>query len=88
MNFNILLSVSSIYYVIKNNNLTYKKTHVITNPYSIVEQKEQLKTVYIAITEIFCTFLIIIIFIIKFISLYNLSTYMIIKKYKNNIFII
>ena len=46
MNFNILLSVSSIYYVIKNNNLTYKKTHVITNPYSIVEQKEQLKTVY------------------------------------------
>ena len=46
MNFNISLSVSSIYYVIKNNNLTYKKTHVITNPYSIVEQKEQLKTVY------------------------------------------
>ena len=46
MNFNISLSISSIYYVIKNNNLTYKKTHVITNPYSIVEQKEQLKTVY------------------------------------------
>ena len=41
--FNISISKSSIYYVIKNNNLTYKKTKIETNPYSIEEQKEQLK---------------------------------------------
>ena len=42
--FNVSISKSSIYYVIKNNNLTYKKTKIETNPYSIEEQKEQLKT--------------------------------------------
>ena len=37
------LSISSIYYVIKNNNLTYKKTHVITNPSTIEEQSKTIK---------------------------------------------
>ena len=46
------LSISSIYYVIKNNNLTYKKTHVITNPYTIEEQVKQLKTVYYVIKQL------------------------------------
>lgn len=51
-NFNLSLSISSIYYVIKNNNLTYKKTNIITNPYSIEEQKEQLEKVYNVIKQI------------------------------------
>ena len=50
--FNVSLSISSIYYVIKNNNLTYKKTHVITNPYTIEEQVKQLKTVYYVIKQL------------------------------------
>ena len=50
--FNVSLSISSIYYVIKNNNLTYKKTHVITNPYTIEEQVKQLKTVYNVIKQL------------------------------------
>ena len=50
--FNVSLSISSIYYVIKNNNLTYKKTHVITNPYTIEEQVKQLKTVYDVIKQL------------------------------------
>jgi len=50
--FNVSLSISSIYYVIKNNNLTYKKTHVITNPYTVEEQVKQLKTVFNVIKEL------------------------------------
>ena len=50
--FNVSLSISSIYYVIKNNNLTYKKTHVITNPYTVEEQVKQLKTVYNIIEQL------------------------------------
>jgi len=41
--FNISLSLSSIYYVIKNNNITYKKLNIKTNPHDNVTQKEQLK---------------------------------------------
>ena len=51
-NFNVSLSISSIYYVIKNNNFTYKKTHVITNPNTIEEQVKQLKTVYNIIEQL------------------------------------
>jgi hypothetical protein len=50
--FNVLLSISSIYYVIKNNNLTYIKTHIITNPYTKEEQVKQLKTVYSVIEQL------------------------------------
>jgi len=46
------LSISSIYYVIKNNNFTYKKTHVITNPNTIEVQIKQLKTVYNIIEQL------------------------------------
>jgi transposase len=41
--FNISLSISSIYYVIKNNNITYKKLNIKTNPHNNITQKEQLK---------------------------------------------
>ena len=51
-NFNVSLSISSIYYVIKNNNFTYKKTHVITNPNTIEVQLKQLKTVYNIIEQL------------------------------------
>jgi len=51
-NFNVSLSISSIYYVIKNNNFTYKKTHVITNPNTIEVQIKQLKTVYNIIEQL------------------------------------
>lgn len=41
--FKIKLSKSSIYSILKHNNFTYKTTKIITNPYTITEQKEQLK---------------------------------------------
>ena len=38
-NFNVSLSISSIYYVIKNNNFTYKKTHVILKTQILLNSK-------------------------------------------------
>lgn len=41
--FKIKLSKSSIYSILKHNNFTYKTTKIITNPYTTIEQKEQLQ---------------------------------------------
>lgn len=41
--FKIKLSKTSIYSILKHNNFTYKTTKIITNPYTITEQKEQLE---------------------------------------------
>ena len=41
--FNISLSLTSIYYIIRNNNITYKKLNIKTNPHDNITQKEQLK---------------------------------------------
>ena len=41
--FHVDISVKSIYSILKKNNITYKFTKIITNPYTTMEQKEQLQ---------------------------------------------
>ena len=41
--FNIEISKQSIYSILKQNNITYKFSKIITNPYTTMEQKEQLQ---------------------------------------------
>jgi transposase len=41
--FGVTISKQSIYSILKQNNITYKFTKIITNPYTINEQKEQMQ---------------------------------------------
>ena len=51
-NFNIKLSKTSIYFILHKNNISFKKTKIITNPYSHTDQVIQINNVKNEISKV------------------------------------